>query len=52
MNEFYKLKIIINKEQSSERLDKILTKKLDKFSRSQVKILIKNGNVKKKQRNN
>ncbi len=47
MNEFYKLKIIINKEQSSERLDKILTKKLDKFSRSQVKILIKNGNVKK-----
>ena len=46
MNDFYNLKLIINKEQSRNRLDKILTKKLNNISRSQVKILIENGNVK------
>ena len=46
MNETYNHKVIINKELSSIRLDKILTKKLDKFSRMQVKTLIKSGNVK------
>ena len=29
MNDFYNLKLIINKEQSRNRLDKILTKKLN-----------------------
>ncbi len=46
MNEAYNHKININKELSSIRLDKILTKKLGKYSRMQVKMLIKNGNVK------
>jgi len=47
MKEFYNIKIIINKELSSIRLDKILSKKLNKISRTQIKILILNGNVKK-----
>ena len=47
MSEFYNIKITINKELSAIRLDKVLTKKIDKFSRSQIKILIQNGNVKK-----
>ena len=47
MSEFYNIKITINKELSSLRLDKVLSKKIDKLSRSQIKILIKNGNVKK-----
>ena len=47
MSETYNLKLTINKELSSIRLDKILTKKIDRISRSQIKILIQNGNVKK-----
>ncbi len=47
MNETYNHKVTINKELSSIRLDKILTKKLEKLSRMQIKTLIKNGNVKK-----
>ena len=43
MSEFYNIKITINKELSAIRLDKVLTKKIDKFSRSQIKILIQNG---------
>jgi 23S rRNA pseudouridine1911/1915/1917 synthase len=46
MIETYNHKININKELSSIRLDKILTKKLVKYSRMQIKMLIKNGNVK------
>ena len=46
MNETYNHKVNINKELSSIRLDKILTKKLEKYSRMQIKMLIKNGNVK------
>ena len=45
MNETYKHKVNINKEQSSNRLDKILTKELKKYSRMQIKMMIKNGNV-------
>jgi 23S rRNA pseudouridine1911/1915/1917 synthase len=45
MNKTYNHKVIINKELSSIRLDKILTKKLVKYSRMQVKMLIKSGNV-------
>ena len=45
MNETYNHKVNINKELSSIRLDKILTKKLVNYSRMQVKMLIKNGNV-------
>ncbi len=47
MNDFYNLKVNINKAQSKKRLDKALTNILDKFSRSHIKILIENGNVKK-----
>ncbi len=46
MNNFYNLKVKINKEESAIRLDKILSKNIKKLSRSQVKILIQNGNVK------
>ena len=46
MNETYTHKLNINKELSSVRLDKVLTKKLEKYSRMQIKMLIKNGNVK------
>ena len=45
MNETYNHKVIINKELKSIRLDKVLTKKLNKYSRMQIKMLIKNGNV-------
>ena len=45
MNETYNHKVNINKELSSIRLDKILTKKLEKYSRMQIKMMIKNGNV-------
>ena len=45
MNQTYNLKLTINKELSSIRLDKVLAKKLEKISRSQIKILIQNGNV-------
>ena len=46
MVKFYTHKIKINKEQSSHRLDQAITKLLNKFTRSQVKILIENNNVK------
>ena len=46
MNQTYNHKVNINKELSSIRLDKILTKKLQKYSRMQIKMLIKSGNVK------
>ncbi len=46
MNKTYNHKVIINKELSSIRLDKILTKKLEKYSRMQIKMLIKTRNVK------
>ena len=46
MNKTYNHKVNINKELSLIRLDKILTKKLEKYSRMQIKILIKSGNVK------
>tara|TARA_Y100001970_G_scaffold286307_1_gene408145 strand:+ start:4895 stop:5968 length:1074 start_codon:yes stop_codon:yes gene_type:complete len=46
MNETYTHKVNINKELSSIRLDKILTRKLEKLSRMQIKVLIKSGNVK------
>ena len=44
MNKFYNRKITINKEQSGLRLDQALAK-LSSFSRSQIKILLLNGNV-------
>ena len=45
MNKTYNHKLNINKELSSIRLDKILTKNLKKYSRMQIKMLIKTGNV-------
>ncbi len=45
MNEFYNLKLTINKELSSQRLDKVLVSKLEGYSRTQIKTLILNGNV-------
>ena len=48
MNKFYTHKIKINKEQNQIRLDQALTKYLDRLSRSQIKILLKNKNVEKK----
>ena len=47
MKKFYTHKIKINKDQNFKRLDQALTKLLDKFTRSQVKILLQNQNVKK-----
>jgi len=47
MSDFYNLKVNINKAESTQRLDKALTNILGKFSRSHIKILIENGNVKK-----
>jgi len=47
MSDFYNLKVNINKAQSTKRLDKALTNILVKFSRSYIKILIENDNVKK-----
>ena len=45
MNEFYNLKLTINKQLSSQRLDKVLVTKLEGYSRTQIKTLILNGNV-------
>ena len=45
MNEFYNLKLTINKQLSSQRLDKVLVSKLEEYSRTQIKTLILNGNV-------
>jgi len=47
MKKFYTHKIRINKGQKNMRLDQALTKLLDKYTRSQIKILIKNKNIKK-----
>ena len=46
MEKFYSCKIKINKEQNLKRLDQALAK-LSNFTRSQIKILINNNNVKK-----
>ena len=45
MNEFYNLKLTINKQLSSQRLDKVLVSRLEGYSRTQIKTLILNGNV-------
>ena len=45
MNNFYNLKLIINKELSLQRLDKVLVSSLNDYSRTQIKTLILNGNV-------
>ena len=45
MEKFYSRKIVINKEQNLFRLDQALAK-LSNFTRSQIKILIINGNIK------
>jgi len=45
MNDFYNVKLNINKELSSQRLDKVLTSSLDGYSRTQIKTLILSGNV-------
>ena len=45
MNEFYNVKLTINKQLSSQRLDKVLVSKLEGYSRTQIKTLILNGNV-------
>ena len=45
MNETYNHKVNINKDQISNRLDKVLTQELKKYSRMQIKMMIKNGNV-------
>ena len=48
MQKFYTHKVKINKEQNFKRLDQALTKSLDRFTRSQIKILLQNNNVEKK----
>ena len=48
MEKFYNCKLIINKEQNLFRLDQALAK-LSNFTRSQIKILLLNGNIKKNQ---
>ncbi|MDC3131696.1 RluA family pseudouridine synthase [Pelagibacteraceae bacterium] len=45
MDDFYNLKLNINKQLSSQRLDKILVSSLNGYSRTQIKNLILNGNV-------
>ena len=45
MNEFYNVKLTINKQLSSQRLDKVLVTSLNSYSRTQIKNLILNGNV-------
>jgi len=46
MEKFYSCKIKINKEQNSKRLDQALAK-LSNFTRSQIKILLNNNDIKK-----
>ena len=46
MKKFYNCKIKINKEQNLKRLDQALAK-LSNFTRSQIKILLNNNNIKK-----
>ena len=45
MSDFYNVKLIINKELSLQRLDKVLVSRLEGYSRTQIKTLILNGNV-------
>ena len=45
MSDFYNDKLIINKELSLQRLDKVLVSRLEGYSRTQIKTLILNGNV-------
>ena len=45
MNEFYNLKLTINKQLSSQRLDKVLVSKLEGYSRTQIKKWILEGRV-------
>jgi len=47
MDKFYSCKIKINKEQNLNRLDRALTRLTTQFTRSQIKILLENNNVKK-----
>ena len=47
MQEFYTHKIKINKEQNFKRLDQALTQLLDNVTRSQIKILLQNHNIRK-----
>ena len=47
MQKFYTHKIKINKEQNLARLDQALAKLLDKVTRSQIKILLQNHNIRK-----
>ena len=47
MQKFYTHKIKINKEQNLTRLDQALAKLLDKVTRSQIKILLQNHNIRK-----
>jgi 23S rRNA pseudouridine1911/1915/1917 synthase len=49
MEKFYSRKIKINKEQNLFRLDQALSK-LSNFTRSQIKILLTNGNIKKNEK--
>ena len=46
MSNFETKKIVINKSQSNKRLDQALTQLTYKYSRSQIKILLQNKNVK------
>tara|TARA_B100001123_G_scaffold402476_1_gene490102 strand:- start:1621 stop:2592 length:972 start_codon:yes stop_codon:yes gene_type:complete len=46
MNQFFNKKITINKLQKNKRLDLALTNLIGKYSRSQIKILLQNKNVK------
>ena len=47
MQKFETHTITINKTQNKKRLDQALTYLLEKFSRSQIKILLLNENIKK-----
>ena len=46
MSKFKTIKVTIDKAHSNKRLDQALTNILDKYSRSQIKILLQNKNVK------
>ena len=46
MQHFETKKVIIDKSHINKRLDLVLTKLIGKFSRSQIKILLHNKNVK------
>ena len=48
MEKFYTHKLKINKAENSKRLDQALTDKISNVTRSQIKILLNDGNVKKR----